>query len=349
MKLVALIPAHNEKTTIGNAITGLQQQHRPPDQIVVVADNCIDNTADIARSRGVDVFTTQGNTAMKAGALNLALDWLIPQLHDRDHVLVQDADTILNTGFTRTALGRLRGYRIGAVGGIFYGEQGGGVLGLLQRMEYARYARETHRKKGRATVLTGTATCFPVRTLREVREARRSHMIGGGASYYSTASLTEDDEMTKAVKTLGYKPASPRGCEVETEIMPTVRKLWAQRLRWQRGALENLRDYGLTRVTAPYIAKQAAMGLGALLFMLYLVLTGIGLSRGGMSLSPFWLGIGGIFFTERIVSVRGQGWRAYALAACIIPDMLYDLFISAIYVKSIYDSLWRKAEQWAST
>ncbi len=38
--------------------------------------------------------------------------------------------------------------------------------------------------------------------------------------------------------------ASPNGCRVVTELMPTWRNLWTQRLRWQRGALENLGAYG---------------------------------------------------------------------------------------------------------
>ena len=41
--------------------------------MVVVADNCTDDTADIARKNGAEVFTTVGNTEKKAGALNQAL------------------------------------------------------------------------------------------------------------------------------------------------------------------------------------------------------------------------------------------------------------------------------------
>ncbi|EDY56194.1 conserved hypothetical protein [Streptomyces sviceus ATCC 29083] len=43
-------------------------------------------------------------------------------------------------------------------------------------------------------------------------------------------------------------------------------KLWHQRLRRQRGAPENLRDYGWTRVTARYFVRQFLMGFGALSF-----------------------------------------------------------------------------------
>ena len=245
-RLVVLIPAHNEQDRIAEAIEGMWAQTRRPDLIVVVADNCTDATADIAYEHGADVFHTHGNTHKKAGALNQAIAWVLPHLADRDLVLVQDADTVLNPWFAETAVGTFN-RKVGAVGGVFYGEEGGGLLGLLQRMEFHRYAWEIDRTGGEASVLTGTGTMFRARVLREVRAARRSGRIGGGADYYSLASLTEDDEITKAVKTLGYRTMSPSGCSVTTEVMTTLPKLWHQRLRWQRGALENLRDYGWTR------------------------------------------------------------------------------------------------------
>lgn len=175
---------------------------------MVVADNCTDDTAAVAMAHGAQVFHTQGNTHRKAGALNQAIAWMLPHLDDRDLLLVQDADTVLNPWFAETALATFN-RKVGAVGGVFYGEEGGGFLGLLQRMEFHRYAWELERTGGKAQVLTGTGTMFRARVLREVRAARRAGVIGGGASYYSLASLTEDDEMTKAVKTLGYRAMSP--------------------------------------------------------------------------------------------------------------------------------------------
>ena len=47
---------------------------------------------------------------------------------------------------------------------------------------------------------------------------------------------------------------SPMQCRVITEVMPTWRALWRQRMRWQRGALENIGAYGLTRATLQVLA-----------------------------------------------------------------------------------------------
>lgn len=348
-RLVVLIPAHNEADRIGAAIEGLWRQTRKPDLIVVVTDNCTDDTAEVAASHGADIFATRGNTHKKAGALNQAIDWVLPHLDERDLLLVQDADTVLNPWFSETAMATFN-RKVGAVGGVFYGEQGGGLLGLLQRMEFQRYAWELDRTGGKAQVLTGTGTMFRARVLREVREARRSGRIGGGDGYYSLASLTEDDEMTKAVKTLGYRAMSPAGCAVTTEVMTSLPKLWHQRLRWQRGALENLRDYGWTKVTARYFLQQFLMGFGALSFLVYLTFMATYTTLYGWpGVSPFWTAIGLIFVVEKTVSVRRAGPLAILVAALMIPEMLYDLFQHAVYFTSLWGLVRRSEEKWVAT
>ncbi|MFD7298860.1 glycosyltransferase family 2 protein [Streptomyces sp. NPDC059897] len=350
MTLVALIPAHNEQDRIVATLAGLYRQTVRPDRIVVVADNCTDRTARIAEYCGAEVFVPTDNRDKKAGALNQAMAPLIADLADEDLVLVQDADTVLNPEFVGCAVQAMEDETVGAVGGIFYGEPGGGVLGQLQRMEYQRYALEIRRKNNEAVVLTGTGSLFRAGVLREVRRARLDGVIGGGESYYSLASLTEDDEITKAVKTLGYRTVSPDGCWLVTEVMPSVGKLWHQRLRWQRGALENLRDYGWTSVTRKYFGQQIMLGVGALalgLFFLYAVLNLAVVGWGGMSL--FWSSIMLIFVVERTLTVRRLGWRATLLALPLIPELLYDIFRQAVFVRSLVDLVLRREAHWVAT
>ncbi|MDG4533457.1 glycosyltransferase family 2 protein [Streptomyces sp. AV19] len=319
-RIVALIPAHNEAERIAASIAALFRQEEPPHRVVVVADNCTDETEAIARANGATVVASRDNRHKKAGALNQALDGLLDGPTADDYVLVQDADTTLRPSFLSSAIAAMD-RTVGAVGGIFYGERGGGLLGALQRIEFHRYAREIARRGYRADVLTGTATLFRVRTLREVKDARLAGRIGGGTSYYSLASLTEDDEITKAVRTLGYRTVSPPGCAVVTEVMTSLPKLWHQRLRWQRGALENLRDYGWTKVTAPYIVRQGFMGLSVLFLALYLVFTGWMLARGRPEFTPFWTAVGAVFVAEKVVTARGAGWKAQALASTLAVEL----------------------------
>jgi len=350
-RIAVLIPARNERAGIGAAVAGLHAQTRRPDQIIAVANNCTDGgaTREAARDAGAWVLDLHGIKGKKAGALNRALDEVLPHLADHDLVLIQDADTVLNPRFIESAVAAMN-RRVGAVGGVFYGEPGGGLLGQLQRMEYQRYAWEIHKHHDRATVLTGTASLFRVRVLREVKAARLSGRLGGGTSYYSLASLTEDDEMTKAVKTLGYRTMSPPGCAVTTEVMTTIPALWNQRLRWQRGALENLRDYGWTRVTAPYFGKQIMMGAGAAAFALYLIFLVLQLTvLGHLGISPFWTAVGGIFVVEKVVSVWRAGWKARLIAALMVPELCFDLFQHAVYFRALADLALRREERWVET
>lgn len=109
-----------------------------------------------------------------AGALNFWLDHDLPGLPDGDRILVMDADSALDRDFIGNALTYTEtGYH--AVGGVFQGKDGAGFVGALQRNEYARYARDVSRKKGRTLVLTGTATIFSARCPKDVVVARRHH------------------------------------------------------------------------------------------------------------------------------------------------------------------------------
>lgn len=343
------MPAHDEELRIGDAIEGLRKQTTPPDRIVVVADNCTDRTADVARQHGAEVFESVDNKAKKAGALNQALEPLLKSLPADAVILIQDADTVLNPGFVASAVEALTG-DVGAVGGIFFGEPGGGFLGLLQRMEYQRYATEIERKHNEAAVLTGTGTLFRAGVLQEVRQARRDGALSGGDSYYSLASLTEDDEITKAVKTLGYTAVSPPGCWLVTEVMTSLPTLWNQRLRWQRGALENLRAYGWTPVTAPYFRQQMMLGLGCLALMCYVLFVVLHLTLVGWEgFAPLWTMIMLIFVAERTLTVRKAGTRAVVVAALLIPELIYDGFRQTIFVRSLVDLVLRKKERWEAT
>lgn len=68
VRVTALIPAHNEEKLIGATIRSLLEQDRKPDRIIVIADNCTDKTAEVARSFGVGVYETIANDKRKQAA-----------------------------------------------------------------------------------------------------------------------------------------------------------------------------------------------------------------------------------------------------------------------------------------
>jgi poly-beta-1,6-N-acetyl-D-glucosamine synthase len=346
--VTVLIPAHNEEACIRATLESLVSQSHRPERVIVVADNCTDGTAMIARTAGVEVFETEGNTKKKAGALNQALDVLLPTLGENDLVMVMDADTTLDAGFLETAAQRMTDDRsLMAIGGLFYGEEGSGLLGQFQRNEYIRYARELRRRRGRVFVLTGTASLFRPRGLRTVAVQRGRSLPGVHGDVYDTIALTEDNELTLALKSLGALMISPAQCTVVTEVMPTWRALWVQRLRWQRGALENLAAYGLRPQTFRYWAQQLGIGYGVVALTSYVLMVGLMiLALDNWVWFPFWIGLGAVFTVERVVSVWSGGWRARLLGLALFPELLFAMFLNIVYVKGILDISLRRQARW---
>ena len=346
--ITVLIPAHNEDGCIAATIASLRAQSRCPERIIVVADNCTDDTVVIARAARVEVVETVGNTKKKAGALNQVLSVVLGGQGANDTVMIMDADTTLDQGFLDAAVRRLTDDRaLTAIGGLFYGEEKPGLLAQFQRNEYTRYAREISRRRGRVFVLTGTASIFRPHALRTVAAERSRAIPGVPGDVYDTLVLTEDNELTLAIKSLGGLMASPSQCTVVTEVMQTWRTLWAQRLRWQRGAVENLGDYGLRPAVMRNWAQQLGIGYGVIAIVGYLLLIVVMLlALDKWVWFPFWIAVGCLFVLERVVTVWRGGWRARILALTLFPELAYSLVLNAVFVKGILDIAFRRQASW---
>jgi cellulose synthase/poly-beta-1,6-N-acetylglucosamine synthase-like glycosyltransferase len=351
-RVIVVIPAHNEAELIGEALESLAAQTRVPDEVLVVTDRCSDLTGRVAAAHGATARITVQNRDNKAGALNQALAYLLPRLSDNDAVLMMDADTSLSPDFISEATWRLRepkGERaqVGAVGGVFLGYPLRGFLAHLQNNEYVRYAREIGRRKGRADVLTGTATLFSAKALRAVERARSSGQLPPGTGIYGIDALTEDNELTLALKHVGYRCVSPKACTAGTELMPTAGRLFHQRLRWQRGALQNLLEYGVTRHTLPYMLRQLMTYVGVA-FVPFFFTTFIlaWMQTGSVRWSWFWIFVTGFVVAERVWSVKRGGWRSLLLAGLVLPEVIYDLFLHVVYIKALTDIATHERETW---
>src|SRR3712207_4257090 len=94
VRIVALVPAHNEAASIEETIEALLAQERVPDDIVIICDNCTDDTFELAsRYDGVTTVRTVENGHKKSGALNWA--WSTFARAQADLVVTLDADTVL--------------------------------------------------------------------------------------------------------------------------------------------------------------------------------------------------------------------------------------------------------------
>ena len=349
--ITALIPAHNEEKLIEATILSLRNQDRQPERVIVVADNCTDRTVEIAKRLGVEIFESQDNQHKKAGALNQALNVLLPELGENDTVMVMDADTVLRQGLLKAAVKHFTDDRgLSAIGGLFFGEDRPGLLAQIQKNEYARYSREISRRHGRVFVLTGTTSIFRAKALRSVAQERGHFLPGTNGQVYDTAALTEDNELTLALKSLGALMTSPAECMVETELMPTLGALWRQRLRWERGAMENIAAYGVTSTTARYWSQQLGLAYSVFALWTYYLLIVLQIVSSDVWIwYPFWIILAVAFIAEKVWTVRSAGWKAQLLASTLIIELLYDTFLGIIFVKGALDMAFRRQAHWGES
>ena len=77
-KFMAIIPAHNESAVVVNLIESLKRQDYPKElfDIYVIADNCTDNTAQLAKDAGAIVYERFDEEHKTKG---YALNWFLQQ------------------------------------------------------------------------------------------------------------------------------------------------------------------------------------------------------------------------------------------------------------------------------
>ncbi len=341
-KVVILVPAHDEEDLIEATLASVEAQTRVPDERIVMADNCRDRTEEIVEARpGWALWRSEDNHAKKAGALNQAWERLEREggLADHDLLLIMDADTELDPLFVENAVAwHDRHPRLGGLCGNFHGKDGGGLLGVLQRMEYARFARSLGRRAGRTFVLSGTATMYRVGVVRELHRAR-GHL-------YDPTSMVEDYELSLALRHRGYDCLAPRDCRVRTDVMPTLAHLRPQRVRWQRGTLEELRRYGWTSVTRSDIARQGLIAAAILSRVLFVVMVALTLLLAGtIAIQWQWTALSAIIAVERCLTVRELGWRYMLAALLLVPEELYGLVRETYFVRSAWLSM--RGAEWS--
>jgi cellulose synthase/poly-beta-1,6-N-acetylglucosamine synthase-like glycosyltransferase len=346
-RVVVLIPAHNEAASIKDTISSLRRQTRPPDEIIVVSDNSSDATDARSVLHGAKVLVTIGNSARKAGALNQALRQVLPRLTREDLVLVMDADSQLAPGWIQCAADALeRDPELGGVSGTYTGENDQGLLRQLQRNEFVRASRLV-RRRYELWVLSGTGTMLRVPVLREVARERGRRLPGTPGEYYDSSSITEDYEITLALKTLGYRCLCPPGCTAVTELMPTWQHLFQQRLRWQSGTLTALRRYGFTRATWTNWVRQAffyvryCSQIACWVILVYSLVAHFGFSMPGWVL---WMLL--TIYLERVASVRRAGRRGVLLAALLLPEWWYGMFDGLYLFQALKAELTHRGVSW---
>jgi cellulose synthase/poly-beta-1,6-N-acetylglucosamine synthase-like glycosyltransferase len=94
-RCVILIPAHNEGSGLINTLLSAKSEMKEGDMVLVVADNCTDNTAQISRENGVICIERHNtNNIGKGHALQFGIDYIKDMSKVFHTVVVMDADCI---------------------------------------------------------------------------------------------------------------------------------------------------------------------------------------------------------------------------------------------------------------
>ena len=106
-QVAVIIPAHNEQAAIGRTLAAVREQLRPIDRLVVVSDNCMDQTSALAREAGAEVVERRDEVhrgkgyALAAGVEHLRQAVGHPGGGGPQVVVAVDADTIIEAGTIR--------------------------------------------------------------------------------------------------------------------------------------------------------------------------------------------------------------------------------------------------------
>ncbi|HEX9060458.1 MAG TPA: glycosyltransferase family 2 protein, partial [Clostridia bacterium] len=101
-RFAMIVAAHNEEAVIGNIVRNLKRLKYPKDKydVYVIADNCDDNTAGIARSEGAIVYERFDNVKKGKG---YSLQWMFAKLFKLDKkydaFCIFDADNLASSNF----------------------------------------------------------------------------------------------------------------------------------------------------------------------------------------------------------------------------------------------------------
>ena len=284
-KFMAIIPAHNEESVVKNLIESLKKQDYPKEllDIYVIADNCTDNTAQVAREAGAIVYERFDSLKKTKG---FAMQWFLNKIMEENDVYdafcVFDADNIVMPDFITNMNKKLcqgeevvQGYRdiknptdtwITAGYAIFYWT-------MNRFYHLARY------NLGLSPLINGTGFMVKMDVVRQ--------------DGWNTKTLTEDIEFSLKNIAKGRRLGWALDAKVYDEQPLHFKQSWSQRSRWTVGHLQCVKYYTKDLCNG-VIKNKTLMNFDGLLYILGIpmmlitfLLLGINLAiylSGGMTL-----------------------------------------------------------------
>lgn len=320
-RVVILIPAHNEEGQIARCVRSQLDQAYPTElrSVVVIADNCSDRTAAVAREAGAHLVLERSDLAArgKGQALRWAIDQILGDDLNVEAIVVVDADSVADREFLAQLAAEFEaGSQVIQSDNVLYaGDAAGAALRVAAFLLVNRVRQAGRVKLGQTALLLGNGMLFS-------RELLLSHP-------WSAFTSTEDLEYTLALQLAGVKVAFAGGAHLRSETAPTPEAAATQQRRWEGGRMHLLRALG------PQLVQEAVRRRrpGLLPLAVELAIPPLGL-LGGMVAAG-----GAVALT--VAAVEGEGWvfLPWAIAGTALPSYVLVGLRAAHAPRSAYRAL----------
>ena len=238
-KFAVVISARNESAVIGQLIHSIKVQNYPSEliDVFVIADNCTDNTADVAREAGATVFPRFNTEQVGKGyALDYGFNVILSKYADRGYeaYFVFDADNVLDVNYFREMN---KTFDNGAVASTSYRNSknydsnwisAGYAVWFLREAKFLNQARLT---LNTSCAISGTGFYISAKVIER----------NGGWKWHL---LTEDIEFSANSILEGERISYTPTAILYDEQPVTFRDSWNQRFRWAKGFYQVFWHYG---------------------------------------------------------------------------------------------------------
>jgi cellulose synthase/poly-beta-1,6-N-acetylglucosamine synthase-like glycosyltransferase len=308
-----LISARNEASVIGHLVRNIGEQTYPSELVTVfvVADNCTDDTARVAREAGAVVYERFNSIQVGKG---YALDYLLGMIRKDypkdmfDGFFVFDADNLLDENYIAEMNKTFsEGYRIitSYRNSKNYEDNWISAGYSLWFLRESQFLNNSRMLLGTSCTVSGTG--FLVH--RDVIEKN------GGWKFFL---LTEDIEFSVHSIISGERIAFCKSAVLYDEQPTDFRQSWQQRLRWAKGFFQVFQKYGASLVKTA-VKKRSFAGFDILMIILPAIL-----------LTVFSLGCNIAAILYGLLMKIDVTAAAEALFSAVINGYLLLLFLGAV-------------------
>lgn len=233
LRFLVLVPAHNEEAVIGDIINNLKHMEYPQElyDFYVLADNCTDRTADVARQMGAKVMETykQSEDAPtgKPIVLQKALQALEGYQDRYDLVMFFDADNLIDPNMFLEVNSQFLSHegKVDIIQCYLGSKNKQGLVALFYYMTYTitnRFFQYAKNNLGLNSVVGGTGFAVSSQYL---------HQRGG----WNSMSLTEDFELQIEATCDGQRILWNHNVRIYDEKPVKIFASLRQRTRWAQG------------------------------------------------------------------------------------------------------------------